>query len=171
MEANLINFTRRLLLDLGKSFVSGAFGAVHEARWSNQPCAAKTFFFGESDFHQHANQKDISLDQTLRHRHIIQFYRTHQEDGKEKVLHRDLKSTNVLLTRHTEVKLADFGLTKVRSLASAASMADQSKGGGGGLAGTLRWIAPELLYASKLEYSAKSDVYAFGVVMWEMAAN
>ncbi|KAG0266109.1 hypothetical protein DFQ27_000156 [Actinomortierella ambigua] len=195
------------LLALGESHDSGTFGAAHVARWGNQPCAAKAFFVNQSDFHQDVIQKEISLLQTLRHRHIIQFYRTHEEDNRvyllvelaargslcraiatgelgnnwptkmrlaqeiaqglafihqEKVLHRDLKSANVLLTKHMEVKLADFGLAKVRSLASAASIASQ---------GTLRWVAPELLYASKPEYSTRSDVYALGVVMWEMAAN
>ncbi|KAF9153751.1 Testis-specific serine/threonine-protein kinase 4, partial [Actinomortierella ambigua] len=72
----------RSLLVLGKSLGFGAFGAVHEARWGNQPCAAKTFFLSESDFDQQSIQKEIAVLQKLRHRHIIQFYRTHEEDGR-----------------------------------------------------------------------------------------
>ncbi|KAF9967353.1 hypothetical protein BGZ73_000593, partial [Actinomortierella ambigua] len=177
------------LLVLGKSLGSGAFGTVHEARWGNQPCAAKTFFGIQFDFQHDAIQKEISVLQTLRYRHVIQFYRTLEEDGRiyllmelaekgslaraitkgelapddwvtkkrlaseiarglayihqERVLHRDLKSANVLLTNRMEVKLADFGLAKVRSMASAASAANAS---GVGLKGTLRWTAPELLF-------------------------
>ncbi|KAG0253371.1 hypothetical protein DFQ27_007446 [Actinomortierella ambigua] len=193
---------------------SGTFGSVHEARWGNQPCAAKTFFYNQSDFHLQSIQKEISVLKRLRFRHIIQFYRTHEENGQiyllmelaengslaqainrgelfsvdwsaksrlaseiahglayihgEGVLHHDIRSSCVLLSRHMEVKLADFGLVTVRMLVSAASTADQSKGG---FAGTLRWMAPELLFAKKPEYTTKSDVYALGVVMWEMAAN
>ncbi|KAF9156217.1 hypothetical protein DFQ26_009437 [Actinomortierella ambigua] len=193
---------------------SGTFGSVHEARWGNQPCAAKTFFYNQSDFHLQSIQKEISVPKRLRFRHLIQFYRTHEENGQiyllmelaengslaqainrgelfsvdwstksrlaseiaqglafihqEKVLHRDLKSANVFLTRHMEVKLADFGLAKVKSMTMAASRASQSRAG---LAGTFRWIAPELLFAKMPEYTTKSDVYALGVVMWEMAAN
>ncbi|KAF9161339.1 hypothetical protein DFQ26_004663, partial [Actinomortierella ambigua] len=72
MESDLSNSARvHSLLVLGKSLGSGAFGAVHEARWGNQPCAAKTFFLSESNLHQHAIQKEISVLQTLRYRHII----------------------------------------------------------------------------------------------------
>ncbi|KAG0256967.1 hypothetical protein DFQ27_005387, partial [Actinomortierella ambigua] len=202
------------LLVLGRSLGSGAFGSVQEARWGNQPCAAKTFFLSQSDLDLQSIQREISVLQKLRFRHIIQFYRTHEEHGRihllmelaekgslahainrkeiglddwvtkrrlaseiaqglafihqEKVLHRDLKSANVLLTRHMEVKLADFGLAKVKSMTMAATRASQSKVG---LAGTLRWIAPELLFAKKPEYTTKSDVYALGVVLWEMAAH
>ncbi|KAF9976351.1 copper transport protein ctr1 [Actinomortierella ambigua] len=79
----------------------------------------------------------------------------------EGVIHRDLKSLNVLFTRHMEVKLCDFGLAtiKVRSVVSSTT-----------LKGTIRWMAPEL-FVRKPNYSTKSDMYALGIVMWEMAAN
>ncbi|KAF9970208.1 copper transport protein ctr1, partial [Actinomortierella ambigua] len=79
----------------------------------------------------------------------------------EGVIHRDLKSLNILFTRYMEVKLCDFGLAtlKVRSASSTTT-----------LKGTIRWMAPELLVL-KPKYSTKSDMYALGMVMWEMAAN
>ncbi|KAG0250836.1 copper transport protein ctr1 [Actinomortierella ambigua] len=79
----------------------------------------------------------------------------------EGVIHRDLKSGNVLLTRLMEVKLCDFGLATVKI--RAASMSTTLKG-------AFRWMAPEL-FALRPEYSTKSDMYALGMVMWEMAAN
>ncbi|KAF9977245.1 hypothetical protein BGZ73_006608 [Actinomortierella ambigua] len=77
------------------------------------------------------------------------------------VLHRDLKSQNVLLTLHMEVKLCDFGFATVK--VRSASMT-------GSLKGTHRWMAPEL-FVARPKYSTKSDMYALGMVMWEMAAN
>ncbi|KAF9165701.1 hypothetical protein DFQ26_009569 [Actinomortierella ambigua] len=200
----------------GKTLSSSAFGVVHEARWGNQPCAAKTFFLSQSEFHQQFIQGEISVLKKLRFRHIIQFYRTHEENGriyvlmelaekgsleqainkghlavddwftkgrlaseiaqgldfihKEGILHRDIKSLSVLLTKRMEVKLAEFGLAKVKSMTMAAS-APRTHQSGNKLVGTLRRIAPELLFATNLEYSTKSDVYALGLVMWEMAAN
>ncbi|KAG0227993.1 hypothetical protein BGW42_002495, partial [Actinomortierella wolfii] len=78
------------------------------------------------------------------------------------ILHRDLKTANVLLTRFMEVKLCDFGLAKVKSLSSSKSTTS--------FKGTLRWAAPESLEL-RPQYSTKSDVYALGMVMWAMAAN
>ncbi|KAF9974197.1 hypothetical protein BGZ73_002450 [Actinomortierella ambigua] len=77
------------------------------------------------------------------------------------IIHRDLKSMNVLLTGRMEVKLCDFGLAtlKVRSASSTTT-----------LRGTIRWMAPEL-FVFRPTYSTKSDIYALGMVMWEMAAN
>ncbi|KAF9976048.1 hypothetical protein BGZ73_009207 [Actinomortierella ambigua] len=78
------------------------------------------------------------------------------------VLHRDLKSSNVLLTKHMEAKLCDFGLAQIKALSSRSSAYDVN--------GTLRWMAPEL-FSPKPKYSTKSDIYALGVTLWEMAAN
>ncbi|KAG0217517.1 hypothetical protein BGW41_000555, partial [Actinomortierella wolfii] len=77
------------------------------------------------------------------------------------ILHRDLKSANVLLTSRKEVKLCDFGLAVVKGLSTIPENV--------ALCGTIRWMAPELLDGSP-QYSTKSDIYAFGMVMWEMAA-
>ncbi|KAF9165282.1 hypothetical protein DFQ26_000330 [Actinomortierella ambigua] len=82
----------------------------------------------------------------------------------KQVIHRDLKSTNVLLTHHMEVKLCDHGLPTIK----ASSM--RQLAGHPVHHGTLRWMAPELI-TDQPQYSTKSDIYALGMVMWEMAAN
>ncbi|KAF9155997.1 hypothetical protein DFQ26_009510, partial [Actinomortierella ambigua] len=82
-----------------------------------------------------------------------------------KIIHRDLKSGNVLLTRHLEVKLCDFGLAQVKISTATYHTNNQTSA-----AGTFRWMAPELL-TLRPKYSFKSDMYALGMVMWEMAAD
>merc|ERR1711916_156784 len=71
-------------------------------------------------------------------------------DCQPAIVHRDLKSPNVLLTVDLQVKLADFGLA--RHLQTSAEM---TKG-----IGTASWTAPEILRSQN--YSTSADVYSFG---------
>ncbi|ERN10358.1 hypothetical protein AMTRI_Chr12g270980 [Amborella trichopoda] len=73
------------------------------------------------------------------------------------VIHRDLKSSNILLDSAFNAKLADFGL--------AVTVGAQSKTNVK-LSGTLGYVAPEYLLDGKL--TEKSDVYSFGVVLLEL---
>ncbi|KAG0237575.1 hypothetical protein BGW41_008375 [Actinomortierella wolfii] len=84
---------------------------------------------------------------------------------QQNILHRDLKSANVLLTKHKEVKLADFGLSEYTVAMRRSSSSSRM------VVGTRRWMAPELLEFSPPKYTTKSDMYALGMVMWEMAAS
>lgn len=90
-----------------------------------------------------------------------------------KITHRDLKSLNVLLERpypdYGQLKLCDFGLAKIRSeTRKTTTRPDSSKAVT--VAGTLGWMPPEafIRYAKLTE---KSDVYALGMVLWELAAR
>ncbi|KNC50742.1 TKL/RIPK protein kinase [Thecamonas trahens ATCC 50062] len=74
------------------------------------------------------------------------------------VVHRDLKSPNVLLDRSLRAKIADFGLTKAIAETGVHTTA-----------GTARWAAPELLRNEA--YGHKVDVYSFGVLLWEMCTR
>jgi GTPase SAR1 family protein len=80
----------------------------------------------------------------------------------KRIIHRDIKSLNVLLTSDfNEAKLCDFGLAKLRSLTSASiSVAS------GHVVGTFAYAAPEIHEGR--DHSEASDVYSLGVVMWEL---
>jgi len=72
------------------------------------------------------------------------------------VLHRDLKSLNVLLTEDLQAKVSDFGLSRETNF-------DETMTSG---VGTLLWTAPEVLRGER--YSEKADIYSFGVVLAEL---
>ena len=72
-----------------------------------------------------------------------------------KVLHCDLKSSNVLIDSNWNVKLCDFGLSMIKS-----KLKKHKKG----RIGTVQWMSPEIL--KEQEYTEKSDVYSFGMIIW-----
>ncbi|AEE76532.1 unnamed protein product [Arabidopsis thaliana] len=71
-------------------------------------------------------------------------------------VHRDIKSANILIDQKFRAKVADFGLTKLTEVGGSATR---------GAMGTFGYMAPETVYG---EVSAKVDVYAFGVVLYEL---
>lgn len=75
-------------------------------------------------------------------------------------IHRDIKSANILIDRNFRAKVADFGLTKLTEV-GGASAAFPTR-----LVGTFGYMPPE--YAQFGEVSPKVDVYAFGVVLYEI---
>ncbi|KAH9102542.1 hypothetical protein LEN26_010993 [Aphanomyces euteiches] len=71
------------------------------------------------------------------------------------ILHRDLKSPNLLVDRHYAIKISDFGLSRVKAHVQTMT----------GNCGTVQWMAPEVLGNQK--YTEKADVFSFGIVIWE----
>jgi serine/threonine protein kinase len=84
------------------------------------------------------------------------------------VVHRDLKPGNIMLTK-SGAKLLDFGLAKVRSSAVGDETLTQALTSEGTLLGTLQYMAPEQLEAKEVD--SRTDIFAFGEVLYEMATG
>eukprot|EP00027_Filamoeba_sp_ATCC50430_P015879 CAMPEP_0168570156 /NCGR_PEP_ID=MMETSP0413-20121227/16567_1 /TAXON_ID=136452 /ORGANISM="Filamoeba nolandi, Strain NC-AS-23-1" /LENGTH=524 /DNA_ID=CAMNT_0008602753 /DNA_START=138 /DNA_END=1714 /DNA_ORIENTATION=- len=85
-------------------------------------------------------------------------------DALKKVAHRDLKPQNLLVTSEGVVKIADFGLSKVSS--SVSNLNKKSAD----IAGTPKYLAPELLDRKKPKDFFKADIYSLGILLWEFFA-
>lgn len=75
----------------------------------------------------------------------------------QKIVHRDVKTENMLLDKSRTLKIADFGVARVE----ASNPSDMT-----GETGTLGYMAPEVLNGSP--YNRKCDVYSFGICLWEI---
>ncbi len=75
------------------------------------------------------------------------------------IIHRDLKSLNILLDENWVAKVSDFGLSRFKAPTKSEKMTGQ--------AGTYHWMAPEVINSQN--YDQKVDVYSFGVIMWEVS--
>ncbi|KAE8991353.1 hypothetical protein PR003_g21576 [Phytophthora rubi] len=87
------------------------------------------------------------------------------------VLHRDLKSRNVLLDSTYTAKVADFGVSRYGIAHSSEGEDDEEEAFAmTGFVGTNRWIAPEVL-SGDAQYSTAVDVYSFGVILSELDSH
>lgn len=78
------------------------------------------------------------------------------------IVHGDLKSLNVLLDKELRARVSDFGLSKIKP--GVITFDGKSSGG------TIRWMAPEVL-SPGAKNTKESDVYSFGMVLWELGAR
>jgi Tol biopolymer transport system component len=114
----------------------------------------------------------LPLEQVLQY--AIEIADALDKAHRKSVTHRDLKPGNVMLTK-SGTKLLDFGLAKLKQEVAPATPHSQlptmnsAITGEGTILGTLQYMAPEQLEG--LEVDARTDIFAFGAVVYEMATG
>jgi serine/threonine protein kinase len=81
---------------------------------------------------------------------------------KHKIIHRDLKSLNILVDRKNGAKICDFGLAKIKKTAKSTMSVGEK--------GTTLWMAPEL-FERMAKYTEGSDVFGMGMIFVELCTN
>ncbi|KAG8659832.1 hypothetical protein MANES_02G083100v8 [Manihot esculenta] len=157
-------------LDMGAAFVQGAFGKLYRGTYNeNDPERVKLM---EQQF-----QQEVMILATLKHPNIVRFIgacrkpmvwctvREYAKGGSVRqmayvhglsLIHRDLKSDNLLIFRDKSIKIADFGVARIE--VQTEGMTPEM--------GTYCWMAPEMI--QHRPYTQKVDVYSFGIVLWKL---
>ncbi len=123
---------------------------------------------------QRLSKGPLPLEQALQ-------YATEISDALDKahrkgITHRDLKPGNIMLTK-SGTKLLDFGLAKLQQEAAPATPLSQlptvaqAVTAQGTILGTLQYMAPEQVEGKTDEIDARTDIFAFGAVVYEMATG
>ncbi len=152
------NHEVELMAHLRHKHIVQLYGAVTE----KEPfCMVMEYMSGGSLYR--LLQSSISLSWQQRETIALDIAKGLDYLHEHKILHRDLKSLNVLLDEHHTAKLADFGLAKIKADTSHSTQTH------GSVAGSFAWMAPELF--SNENCTKASDMWSYGMVVWEITSR
>ena len=135
-----------------------------ETSFGSQPFFAMEIIRGKPLI-EYAEAKHLNTRQRLAL--MIQICEAVEHAHQRGIIHRDLKPGNILMEENGQPKILDFGLARVTDGDMQATRQTDM----GQLLGTLAYMSPEQVTADPLALDTRSDVYALGVILYELLAG
>ncbi len=129
-----------------------------------QPYFAMEFIHGEP-LTSYAQSRQLDTRQRLQL--ILKICDAVHHAHQRGIIHRDLKPGNILVDDNSQPKILDFGVARVANAEVDATRQTDV----GRLVGTLAYMSPEQVLADPMELDTRSDVYALGVIFFELLAG
>lgn len=135
-------------------------GAVYSKE--NEKLAIVTEFLPRGSLFRTLHRNNQSLDIRRRLRMALDVARgmNYLHHRNPPIVHRDLKSSNLLVDKNWTVKVGDFGLSRLKHATFLTTKSGR---------GTAHWMAPEVLRNEPS--NEKSDIFSFGVILWELVTE
>eukprot|EP01117_Protostelium_nocturnum_P012650 TRINITY_DN4657_c0_g1_i2.p1 TRINITY_DN4657_c0_g1~~TRINITY_DN4657_c0_g1_i2.p1 ORF type:complete len:865 (-),score=221.17 TRINITY_DN4657_c0_g1_i2:71-2665(-) len=122
-----------------------------------QPLSLVTEFCEMGGLYEYLRKHPVTSDQKMGF--LLSIARGMLHLHLENIIHRDLAVRNILLSKHLEPKVSDFGLSRESQSVESGSTTTAT-------VGPLKWMSPEAIM--QRQYSSKSDVWSYGVLIWEV---
>ena len=130
------------------------------------PFFAMEYIPGKKTVVEHASSKELSIKNTLK---LFSKVCDAVHHGHQKgIIHRDLKPDNILVDNNGEPKIIDFGVARATDADLAVTTMQTTMGQ---LVGTLQYMSPEQCDADPDHIDTRSDVYALGVILFELLSG
>ncbi|MBD3335245.1 MAG: protein kinase, partial [Candidatus Eisenbacteria bacterium] len=156
------------VIEAGTHVEGGLPGASEEAAGPVEglPYLVMEYVSGARAITDYARRKDLSVRERLEL--FNQVCEAVHHGHRQGVIHRDLKPSNILVDAEGTVKIIDFGVARAAGsdFTPAATGTEAHP-----LVGTLQYMSPEQCAGDPLEVDTRSDVYALGVVLYELLCD